>query len=378
VRITLKTPNPIIAEVFAEGMSDWAYPVSPKIVDRLKANPKDPYLTNHTDGAGPYVVVPSSIVPYNQCTYVPNKYYFDKSKQHWSKVVLKAITDPNAALAALRTGQVQVVERAAPSTVLAAKSAGFNVVYSPGYTYGLNFEDLGGTMTGPNSAPQLTHVKVRQALSYAVNRNNYLALWGPGAKTTSNPVPFGSGFPKKWANYYQYNPTKAKQLLAAAGYPNGFEFNASCSGSYYGPLESDHLCEAMAKDFAAIGVKMHVNVPANLNDDTATLGAYAVRGGGGGHLPTWIEYNFDMAPHAYAQPHGFHDPVTDRLFLKAERLPLKKGQAIYDQMVERWIQQAFFLIVADVPQYTFASKKIGGVAPATYNGGETPVNFFPK
>ena len=43
-------------------------------------------------GAGRYVNIPSQSVPGDHCTYVPNRYYYDKSKIEWGKIVVKRST----------------------------------------------------------------------------------------------------------------------------------------------------------------------------------------------------------------------------------------------------------------------------------------------
>src|SRR5690606_41840174 len=74
--------------------------------------------------------------------------------------------------------------------------------------------------TGKNP---LTDVRVRQAIAHAIDREAIAKnLVGKGAavqKSLCVPVQFGC---ETDVVQYEYNPEKAKQLLAEAGYPNGF------------------------------------------------------------------------------------------------------------------------------------------------------------
>jgi peptide/nickel transport system substrate-binding protein len=87
-------------------------------------------------------------------------------------------------------------------------------------------------------------IRVRQALAYATNRDEYSQFFGASVtKPLYSPVPpeaFGAlkkdDIPVDLQ--YAYNPEKAKQLLAEAGYPNGFKVKMFISekGSYTKPM----------------------------------------------------------------------------------------------------------------------------------------------
>ena len=89
--------------------------------------------------------------------------------------------------------------------------------------------DYGISMT--LDKPPFNDVRVRQALSMAINRDVVAEVINRGDATLYGPFPWGlAGYTKRadysYANLgpnYQYNPKKAKELLAAAGYPSGFE-----------------------------------------------------------------------------------------------------------------------------------------------------------
>ncbi len=75
------------------------------------------------------------------------------------------------------------------------------------------------------SRPPLDDVRVRQALNYAINREEINKIAAVGLGQVSSAI-----LPKEhWAcdpatqNFYSYDPEKAKKLLAEAGHPNGLE-----------------------------------------------------------------------------------------------------------------------------------------------------------
>src|SRR4029453_5172700 len=88
---------------------------------------------------------------------------------------------------------------------------------------------LGGPLAGGKGP--YNEVRVRQALSMAINRDVVAEVINRGDAALYGPFPWGlAGYSKRtdysYANLghnYQYSPKKAKELLAAAGYPGGFD-----------------------------------------------------------------------------------------------------------------------------------------------------------
>jgi peptide/nickel transport system substrate-binding protein len=97
-------------------------------------------------------------------------------------------------------------------------------------------------------------VKVRQAINYAFDRPALLKALGEGfgSVTTSIFPTYSPGYDSSLDSYYTYDPAKAKQLLAQAGYPNGFTLNmpeaAALGASTYAII---------AQQLAAVGIKVN-------------------------------------------------------------------------------------------------------------------------
>jgi peptide/nickel transport system substrate-binding protein len=130
----------------------------------------------------------------------------------------------------------------------------------------------------PNSNPKAVYgridrkpfddVRVRQALSMAINRENMAKnLFGGHCATFNFPVlnipefknmyrPL-SDYPKHIREIYEYHPEKAKKLLAEAGYPKGFKTKMVCQQD-----EADYL-SIVKEDWAKIGVEMEIDIKEN-------------------------------------------------------------------------------------------------------------------
>ncbi len=179
-----------------------------------------------------------------------NPNYYKKGYPLLDELIFKSIPDNSARFITLQSGDIDMMNGVNPDDVTIAKSnsdlavwqrPSMNVGYLAFNTQKKPFDD----------------VRVRQALSMAVNKQGLIdAFYNGLAQPAKNPLP-----PSIWGyndniKDYEYNLTKAKQLLADAGYPNGFE-----TDFWYMPVprpyipQGKKIAEAMQADFEKIGVK---------------------------------------------------------------------------------------------------------------------------
>jgi peptide/nickel transport system substrate-binding protein len=373
VRITLKSPNPQFALTLSSfKTSNWGMIASPKAVAEAIANPKSALLNQRTFGAGPYVLDPSETVLADHCTYVPNKFYYDKSKIKWGKIVTKLITDPSTMLAAIKAGQVDVGDGNA-LTIQAARSAGLKVFQGDVVAQGIHFVDPGGKVMPAFAKPQ-----VRQAFNYAVNRKQIAqALYAGQLQPTSAPAM--EPMDTKLNNYYDYNPAKARSLLAAAGYPNGFTFKMYCIGDWAGALATGPLCQAVAKDLAVVGVTAELDVPATSNGyvTDARCKCFSALGAPTNLFSAWTAYSTQLAPTASINQHGFNDVAIYKLWRKAQRLQGKAADALWRQLTRRVVTQARFLPIVTSRRSFYASSRVAGIQTASGMGFPDPIEWYP-
>jgi peptide/nickel transport system substrate-binding protein len=364
VTIHTSQPNPALPVA----LSDF-YPGGSVTGPKGLATPKT--LGTQTDGAGPYVVDPKASVSGDHYTLVPNQYYPNKSAQRWSKVVVRVIAKPSTMLAAAKTGQIAVGFGDA-TTADAAQKAGLRVISAQTGTEGIVLTDRAGKVV-----PALGDVRVRQALNYALNRKQITqALVGKWGTPTSEILSI-DGWDPKYQNYYKYDPAKAKQLLAAAGYPNGFEFTATIP-SFVGVL-GDPLAQAIAQDLKAIGVTLKLNSTTTNNQFvTGALGQkYSGFQATQGAFPMWLAYKNEFAPTGAAiNPFGASDATLNKLF--AAGSAAKDPTPIWRQMAARMTTQAMWLPVFGVKWMYYISSKIGGVAVSAKSLQPYAADWYPK
>jgi peptide/nickel transport system substrate-binding protein len=107
------------------------------------------------------------------------------------------------------------------------------------------------------------NVLVRQALSYAIDReaiceNVYAGLAVPASYGRLSPV--YRGYTEDGVSYYEYNPEKAKQLLAEAGYPNGFEATLALSEAEQDQID---MSEIIQNQLGQVGIKVKIDIIEN-------------------------------------------------------------------------------------------------------------------
>jgi peptide/nickel transport system substrate-binding protein len=190
---------------------------------------------------------------------VRNPGYWDASQIHIANLTVQDITQPEQILAALESGQVNVAYIAG-NQVAAAKAAGFKIAVIPSEV--VNELDI-QTTTAP-----FTNPKVVEAINYAINRQAIVQVQASGYGTVAyQPFPQGFvGYSSQLANLYPYNPAKAKQLLAQAGYPNGVKITLTNDDT-----ADTSLAEQIQGQLAQVGITASIK---DIPEDTSTQFLY--------------------------------------------------------------------------------------------------------
>lgn len=215
VRVTLRRPTPAALEFFS-----LVIPIYPKAY-REKVG-ADAYAKAPV-GAGPYKItkVDAGSVSFERF----DGYYAEspKGKPAISKLAVRFVPDAATEMTELLAGRTDFIWNFNPDqfnqinaipTLQAMRQESMRV--------GFMSPDAGGRTGADNP---WTKVKVRQALMHAIDREQIAKqLVQGGSRVPEAPCfPTQFGCDAAAAVKYNYDPAKAKQLLAEAGYPNGFD-----------------------------------------------------------------------------------------------------------------------------------------------------------
>ncbi len=200
-------------------------------------------------GSGPYELDSSATIPGSTYVFTANPGYWNKAQQHYAKLVMNVYSTPAAELDAIQGGQVNAANTFDNTALTQIQNAGFTVWPLQLNWTGLLLLDRDGSMAKP-----LASVKVRQAINYAFDRPALLKALGDGYGSVTTQIfpTYSPGYSSSLDSYYTYDPAKARQLLAQAGYPNGFTLNmpeaAALGASTYAII---------AQQLAAVGIKVN-------------------------------------------------------------------------------------------------------------------------
>jgi peptide/nickel transport system substrate-binding protein len=200
-------------------------------------------------GSGPYELDAKATVVGSSYVFTANPKYWDKPEQHYSMIVMNVYSSATTVLDAIEGGQVNAANTFDDTTIPQIQDAGFTVYPLELNWAGLSLFDRSGAMSTP-----LGNVKVRQAINYAFDRTALLKDMSDGyGSVTTQIFPTNSpGYESSLNSYYSFDPAKARQLLAEAGYPHGFtlampSITAAFGGATYALIQAE---------LADIGIKV--------------------------------------------------------------------------------------------------------------------------
>lgn len=213
--------------------------IVPAGADDLQANPV---------GTGPYKFVSRSLQE-NVVLERFDDYWGEPA--HIKDITLKVLADADSIVMNLQGGAVDMVARV--STAQAAE-------------LGSEFTVLEGTMNLVqalylnNAVEPFDNEKVRQALCYAVNKQEILDFVsdGKGTPVGSSMFPaFGKYYMDELNDIYTTDVEKAKSLLAEAGYPDGFAFTMKVPSNYQQHVDT---AQVVAEQLKQIGVTANIEL----------------------------------------------------------------------------------------------------------------------
>ncbi|WP_299655387.1 ABC transporter substrate-binding protein [uncultured Tateyamaria sp.] len=256
VDIMTTAPNPIFPDSIANWMmmdSGWAEANNTTLPDKESGN----YATLNTNGTGAFKVTARE--PGLRTVLEPNTDWWDTAEHNITRAELTPIQNPATAVAALLSGDVDMINPvpiqdaqrlAASDTVKVIQGIEARVIML-GFPHEADALKYSAETTDTNP---FADARVRQAVAHAVNVPAILqTIMRGNAEAASQLVsPAMRGFSASLADRPEYDPEKAKALLAEAGYENGFSFGLKCPNDRY--LNDEAVCQAVTGMLAQVGI----------------------------------------------------------------------------------------------------------------------------
>jgi len=279
-----------------------------------------------------------------------NADYHVKGLPKLERATFRFIADPNAALAALKAGDVDasLVGLGPEHVIDLQKDPRFTVIA------GDTTNDVILAMN--NSRKPFTDVRVRRAMTHAVDKQEVLkgAMFGMGRILGSNVDPLNPYF-VDLAGAMPYDPDKARKLLAEAGYPRGFEAVLKVSPQYQYTVRSG---EIIVSQLQKVGVRVRI--------EQIEWGQWLSR--------VWKDADYDLTiiGHAeawdinnYANPKyyfRYDSPRFQELYQKSEvTLDDKARRDLYVQMQRMLVEDAPAVWLFMHPRLAVAKRGVQGI-----------------
>jgi peptide/nickel transport system substrate-binding protein len=229
--------------------------------------------------------------PYKFAEYVPNQrvvlkanYGYWGGEEPWDKVTFKILSNPAARVAALLSGDVQMIETV-PTSDIAKLSSERNFALADKVTNRVIYVHLNQWtdkpppfVTAKDGKPldrnPFKDARVRKALSMAINRDAIAErIMEKKAVPASQLLPDSFYGTSRKLKPPKYDPEGARKLLAEAGYPNGFALTVHGPNNRY--INDDKIAQAIAQFYARAGIDAKVEtLPSSVYFTRATKGEF--------------------------------------------------------------------------------------------------------
>ena len=249
------------AEIIRDAMQAWGSLAS---IEAHEAVEKWGGLDDwhHAIGTGPFIL--KDFVPGSSATLIKNPNYWDHDEKnpqnqlpYIDTLKIHIIPDKAEAIEALRAGKIDALDGLLPTEAQEIQKTNpelLKVMYPAPNALSIDPR---------NDVKPFNDIKVRKAMQMAIDlpticKTYYLGTCRPYPSSITSYYMTGWGFPyEEWPQdlkeEYAYNPTKSKQLLADAGYPDGFKTNivADATGDM-------NLLQIVKMYFGAVGIDMEI------------------------------------------------------------------------------------------------------------------------
>ena len=260
IEITTKAPNPILTSDISDWYimdKEWAEKNGAAAPVNIRKGVEN-YATRHANGTGPFMV--KSREQDVKTVLVPNPNWWGKPQHNITEAIFTPIGSDATRVAALLSGELDMVYPVPlQDGPRLDKAAGVSLLAGPeARTIFLGMDQmrdelLESSVKGKNP---FKDARVRQAFYLAID---VIAIRKKIMRNASIPsalmvAPQINGFDKSLNARPAYDPKKAKALLKAAGYPNGFEVGMDCPNNRY--VNDERICQAVVAMLARVGVKV--------------------------------------------------------------------------------------------------------------------------
>ena len=362
----LKHPSPVC---FA-AIHPWILPILPKHIYSEGDIRKHPANMNPTVGSGPF-----RFLEWKRGQYIILERYenfFRQGKPYLDRIMIEFITDPTARTIALETGAIHIVPfsytpysdigRLEKMPHLAMTTKGFEAI-GPRSIIEINLRK-----------PPLNNIKVRKAIAHCLDRDFMIENILMGfAKPAIAPLRYTNPFCNPNLQKYEFNLSKANQLLDEAGYKrgaDGIRFNLSIDFIPGGGPTVQAGCEFLREQLKKVGINLTLRPPPDWATWVTRLSNWdfelnSTAPGDQIDPAIGIDRSFtskNIKNVAFTNTMGYSNPEVDRLCDEAKKeLNFEKRKKLYHRVQEILWDELPIIWNTDPEWTTFYNKDFAGL-----------------
>ena len=350
VEIVTPTPDATLLGWFA--WDRWSVITSNNFYDNFTPS-------QEINGTGPFKLV--EYIPNDRIVFERFEDYWKPDQPYLDKITYKIIPDEAARIAALRAGEVDIIPVSSIDVVSPLEGDANFSIYSD-----ITGETRVIQVSAKGDGQPWDDIRVRQAMSMAANRQDIAdKIYGGRARLTASVPdgwgPYGLPTAELEQNpYLQYNPDRARELLAEAGYADGFEIELM---TVAGNAQFENLAAVFQANLADVGITANINAKPGA-DFAASYrdGSYELFTNAQGFRldPTGKLNQYgapDKAPQStwYDYPNGWQNPEMTALYNEAVSNPnIRDRVAPIHELQRMGLDEATFIYLV-VPEFVNAT-----------------------
>ncbi|WP_159501502.1 ABC transporter substrate-binding protein [Microbacterium sp. 18062] len=324
VEVHLTEPDPGLLDALAGTAGSI---VSPEALD-------SDTLSTAPVGTGPFVLDTASTTTGDTYTYTANPDYWDPELVPYDTIVIKTLEDVTARMNAIQSGQVQATMAEIPQ-IAAAESAGLTVQTQLLNFTGLVIFDREGALV-----PALGDARVRRAINHAIDGDALLTALRDGRGVVTSQL-FGEdseAFVADLDDEYPFDPARARELLAEAGYADGFDITLPDFSAIFG----ESLFATVTEQLQAVGITVTLeSLPIPDMIGKTMSGGYAVTLNSNFQGTAWQTLSQYVLPTAAFNPFHSTDDTVASLIDTVRTTTGDDQNAAYQKLNEHIVEDAW-------------------------------------
>jgi peptide/nickel transport system substrate-binding protein len=351
VVLTSELPRPLIYDFFEYfNLTD-------------KETAEGPDAKTKSVGTGPFKFV--EWVQGDHLTFARNTNYWRPGVPYIDSFVAHAIPNGQSMLAQFEAGAVDVVK--APPQADFARYKSDPSYQTMSHPVSGNHYEIGINVT----KPPLDNKKIRQALSYAINRKYLSDTIMKGVGTAESlPWPAANiGFEASKQNFFPFDLDKAQSLLKEVGASN-LELEMNVPNNY---AELVSFAQVYQADLAKIGVQLKTRVLDAISNTNqmldGTYGGLYISNDAFAHLEPVSALLSGRSTDANSNISRFDNADYKKLIADASvETDVAKRKAIYSQLNDFLLDQCFMITICSNPTLLAFNPKVRGIEPSLHEG----------